>query len=281
MLDRVEGQVELRDHAARPERRQHLAQPGLRPVVEREDHRPARQPGAGVPVGGQVARQDRRVAVRPEPVELGLEGGRQRVVGEERPPALGTPVAELGRDRLHAVVVDDGDAAPGDAHRRRRREGMAPDRRGEAAVRGSTRRSRGCRRRRRPRRRPWAGREARSRRMASRADRPRPMRGPASRRAPRLQPPRARPSGTLPADWPPDSAIAMTASASGRKRRGRRSRFMGIRTSALSGSGRRARRGTGLATQPTPEAPFDRESVARRPPRLRLDTRDLVLNTSP
>ena len=139
VLDRVEGQVELGDHAPLPERRQHLAQPRLRSVVEREDHRPLGQPRPGVPVRGQVPRQDRRVAVRPEPVELGLEGGRQRVVGKERPPALCPPVPELGRDGLHAVVVDDGDAASGDAHRRRRREGVATDRRGEPAVRGGTR----------------------------------------------------------------------------------------------------------------------------------------------
>ena len=141
VLDRVEREVELGDHPAGLERRQHLAQPRLRPVVEGQDHRPPRQARAVVPVRGEVARQDRRVAVRLEPVELRLERRRQRVVGEERALALRPPRAEVGRDGLHAVVVDDRHAAPRDVQRRggRRRQGRV-GRRVEGGERGQGRR---------------------------------------------------------------------------------------------------------------------------------------------
>ena len=137
VLDRVEREVELGDHPAGLERGQHLAQPRLRPVVEGQDHRPPRQARAVVPVRGEVARQDRRVAVRLEPVELGLERRRQRVIGEERALALRAPRAEAGRDGLHAVVVDDRHAAARDVQRRggRRRQGRV-GRRIEGGERG-------------------------------------------------------------------------------------------------------------------------------------------------
>ncbi len=159
MLDRVEREVELGNHPAGLERGQHLAQPGLRPVVEGQDHRPPRQAGAVVPVRGEVAWQDRRVAMRLEPVELGLERRRQRVIGEERALPLRAPRAEAGRDGLHAVVVDDRNAAARDVQRRggRRRQGRVW-RRVEGGERGRRRR-----RGRRARTRAWLRRRCRRR----------------------------------------------------------------------------------------------------------------------
>ena len=84
-LDRVERQVELGDHPARLEHRQDGLDPVVRSVVEGDDHRSCRERRPLVPVGGEIARQDRRVAVEEEPVELGGEGLRQDVVGDEPP----------------------------------------------------------------------------------------------------------------------------------------------------------------------------------------------------
>ena len=141
VLDGVEREVELRDHPAGLERRQDLAHPGRRPVVEGQDHRPARQAGAVVPVRDEVARQDRRVAMRLEPIELRLERRGQRVVGEERALALRPPGAEVGRHGFDPVVVDDRHPAARDVQRRDR---LGPLRRVGRRIEGRERRRR-CR----------------------------------------------------------------------------------------------------------------------------------------
>ena len=111
MLDGVERQVELGDHAVFLEHRQDALHPVVRAVVEGDDHRPRGESRPPVPVVGQVARQDRRVAVVPEPVELGRERLRQRVVGREL-RALGLRQrGVVGGQRLDAVVVEDRDHA--------------------------------------------------------------------------------------------------------------------------------------------------------------------------
>ena len=107
MLDRVEGQVELGDHPARAQHRQDGRDPAPRAVVEGDDDRPVREREAVVPVGRQVARQDRRVAVGLQPVELGLERGGDHVVGDELALRRGRPLGEVRRRRLDPVVVQD------------------------------------------------------------------------------------------------------------------------------------------------------------------------------
>ena len=140
MLDRVEGQVELGDHPASLEQRQDLPDPIVRSVVEADDHRPFRERRPLVPVRGEIARQDRRVAVEEEPVELGGKGGRQDVIGGEPALPRGRPARVGRRDLLDAVVVED-------RHRRRRVGG-----RDDRARRGHWPAGGRDRRRRRPRR---------------------------------------------------------------------------------------------------------------------------------
>ena len=140
MLDRVERQVELGDHPARLEQRQDGPDPIVRSVVEGDDHRSLRERRPLVPVRGEVARQDRRVAVEEEPVELGGEGGRQDVIGGEPALPRGRPARVGRRDLLDAVVVED--------RHRRRRVGGRDDRarRGHWPAGGRDRRRRRARR---------------------------------------------------------------------------------------------------------------------------------------
>ncbi len=105
--DGVERQVELGHHPACLEQRQDGPDPIVRSVVERDDHRPFRERRPLVPVRGEIARQDRRVAVEEEPVELGGEGGRQDVIGGEATLPSGRPARVGRRDLLDAVVVED------------------------------------------------------------------------------------------------------------------------------------------------------------------------------
>ena len=81
--DRAQGQVELGDHPALPQHRQHRGGPIVRPVVEREHDRPRRQRRTMIPMRGEIAGKDRRVPVLHEPVELRRERRRKDVVRKE------------------------------------------------------------------------------------------------------------------------------------------------------------------------------------------------------
>ena len=162
VLDRIEGEVELGDHPASLEERQDRLDPVVRSVVEADDHRPFGERRPLVPVRGEIARQDRRVPVEEEPVELGGEGRRQDVIGREPALPRRRPARIVRRDRLDAVVVED-------RHRRRRIGGRHDRDRRHGRGMGDGRH----RRRRRPLRRrdPHDGRRVRLDRTGARGDR--------------------------------------------------------------------------------------------------------------
>ena len=188
VLDRIEGEVELGDHPASLEQRQDLLDPIVRSVVEADDHRSLRERRPLVPVRGEIARQDRRVPVEEEPVELGGKGGRQDVIGREPALPRSRPARVVRRDRLDAVVVEDRHRRRrvGRRHDRDRRDGRAMA--GRPARASSTapaaprppRRAPGSARPDRRPRRPGQGRRhcTRTCRRRTRATRPRSRAGP-------------------------------------------------------------------------------------------------------